>query len=849
MDNSNNNQNTNNNKSNRKKKARKNWSKVTSDSTRHKSNTSTSKSSNTDTETLQDASEQTVNITQKLLKGKYECLVCFDKIGKHAVIWSCGKCFSIFHIGCVNKWSNASKISSGWACPVCRVEISGKPKSHCFCGKVYKPRYNPYLTPHSCGDICNKKREGTSCPHRCTQICHPGACSSCPAMGLKIQCFCEKSSFQLRCGEPEARKSCGNICDQLLACNKHRCEEICHADDCNTCKLTFERICYCGKQKSQLQCGNGKLCTENGGYFACNGICGKKLSCGNHYCKLPCHFGACKQCDTSADILTCPCGTFTLEQIMKVKKRDSCLDPICVCDSICGKPLLQCNHTCKKTCHIAQCGPCKENILVLCRCGKTNQTIICSELYDPVTNLKKDILCDEICKMKKTCNKHKCNTKCCPLNQVRPNMHHCTVKCNRLLSCKLHKCDNECHSGKCKPCLQASFDELSCKCGKTTIFPPISCGTLPPQCPYPCSRIHECEHPVSHSCHYEAECPKCYALVTKLCGCGKKYMTTKCCIEFPSCGDLCKKPLKCGIHLCNIPCHPGECQDASMEIGSSCGLRCNGIKENCIHPCSAICHPGEKCPDIQCTEKVELRCPCGNNKIPGICLRGDPTSEYHNDDYIRLNCTDICALQLREQQISSIFNSNETPGHGEIPLYSIHLTNAAVSVPKFVDKIEKIFQDLIQRDRSYQFPKMNNFYCSVVVQLGEYYKLKHTFNDGAITIVKTADSKIPSITLRELVARHPIPKQPGTGFGINQDGKPSGILFYDLDGEKYSLIHKALTYYSGQYDLKRVDDNSAVAMFNDEKTMKVAAYNISNIPWLSSSPLFDTDCDKIFSKK
>ncbi|KAF9353649.1 FKBP12-associated protein [Mortierella sp. AD094] len=32
-----------------------------------------------------------------------------------------------------------------------------------------------------------------------------------------------------------------------------------------------------------------------------------------------------------------------------------------------------------------------------------------------------------------------------------------------------------CHKGHCDPCLDASFDELSCSCGRTVLYPPIAC--------------------------------------------------------------------------------------------------------------------------------------------------------------------------------------------------------------------------------------------------------------------------------------------------------------------------------------------------------------------------------------
>jgi len=465
-----------------------------------------------------------------------------------------------------------------------------------------------------------------------------------------------------------------------------------------------------------------------------------------------------------------------------------------------------------------------------------------------------EVLCDEVCRSKKSCNKHKCNTVCCPVSQIGQSAHPCTIVCDRLLSCKNHRCTLECHRGRCPPCLNASFDELSCECGKTIIYPPIACGTLPPECPHPCSREHNCDHEVMHPCHYEAECPKCYHLVTRHCGCGKKLITTKCFVEFPCCGDLCKKPLKCGKHFCSKPCHGGPCEDESILAGESCGNRCNADIPTCEHKCSAPCHPGEPCPEVICQEQVSLRCPCGNNTATGVCLRGGPEGEYKDDRYVRLECNDMCALKIRQQQLAAAFGRAEDLSD-VIPTYPIMLTNAATSCPQFVKQVEKTFARLIaSNDKSYQFPPMNSFYRSVIHQLAEFYKLESVSFDEEprrnVCVTKTFRSAVPTATLSAIVAKHPVPKQPGTGDGINKNGKPAGLLFYDLTSQILSEnIHHALKAHQGEYFLKWIDDTSAVVMFNDEKTMKVAAYNTSSMPWFKTTPLLDKDAAEIFACK
>jgi transcriptional repressor NF-X1 len=115
------------------------------------------------------------------------------------------------------------------------------------------------------------------------------------------------------------------------------------------------------------------------------------------------------------------------------------------------------------------------------------------------------------------------------------------------------------HEGPCHVCVEGvSFDELTCGCGKTVIYPPIPCGTPIPECRYPCRRPRECGHPsmTLHYCHPLSEpCPPCMLFTTRSCACGKKTLS-------------------------NIPC--------SRKTEASCGLPCKAIIDNCGHACGRV---------------------------------------------------------------------------------------------------------------------------------------------------------------------------------------------------------------------------------------------------------------------
>ena len=60
-----------------------------------------------------------------------------------------------------------SESFSGWRCPACQNVAQDVPKQYnCFCGKVRDPDWNRFETPHSCGDLCRKKR-ADQCTHPC----------------------------------------------------------------------------------------------------------------------------------------------------------------------------------------------------------------------------------------------------------------------------------------------------------------------------------------------------------------------------------------------------------------------------------------------------------------------------------------------------------------------------------------------------------------------------------------------------------------------------------------------------------------------------------------------------------
>lgn len=312
--------------------------------------------------------------------GALSCLICLERIKPSHPTWSCTSlCFSIFHLICIQSWAQqssslfASRASTRlpispetasetaiWNCPKCRVEYpkSQIPKSYfCFCGKLKNPPSDdPWVLPHSCGDVCGKPLKH-HCGHRCLLLCHPGPCPSCPKL-VKVRCFCGSNEDVRRCGLKEF--SCNKQCSRLLDCGVHECVEICHGGDCPRCREIGVYRCQCGKKMEERECFDR--------VYQCENPCEKKLQCGKHVCERGCHYGECGQCPLQGK-RTCPCGKRVYEGL-------PCDAVVQVCGGTCDKMLSCGYHRCPERCHRGQCVEnCRIVVRKSCRCGSLKKDV------------------------------------------------------------------------------------------------------------------------------------------------------------------------------------------------------------------------------------------------------------------------------------------------------------------------------------------------------------------------------------------------------------------------------------------------------------------------------------------
>lgn len=718
---------------------------------------------------------QREKLIRELDSCKLECLVCCELVRPTQSVWSCPNCYHILHLNCTTKWASSSKSDDGWRCPACQNVSKNVPHEYyCFCGKQKNPQYNRNDVAHSCGELCGRE---DLCEHPCTQLCHPGPCPPCQAM-VQRSCACGRSTKPMQCRQKDAIL-CDAICGQALNCGIHTCQQKCHYGACTECKETLEHECHCGKKKMLVPCTVDNLDNTR---FCCENICNAQLSCKNHYCAKVCHTGTCGECLLSPEFITsCPCG----KQAIIKGERESCMDPIPICEAVCGKQLRcgppDAHHVCIVKCHLGECPPCNKSTVVKCRCGYMDQQMKCKQLQTHAD----DVRCKRRCGQMRSCRMHRCNKACC----IELD-HICTRICSKMLSCGHHRCEKICHKGPCQTCHRVSFDELTCECGASVIYPPVPCGTKKPQCDKPCTRQHECSHPVRHNCHSDNECTPCVVLTTQYCyGKHEQRKTIPCFQGSFSCGLACAKPMPCGRHKCIKPCHQNEC----FGEGEICKQSCTNIRTNCTHQCKAPCHDGECPQDLPCKEMVEVTCECGNRKQMRTCH--DFSKDYRRfasaqlassvqemqrggsvelSDILgsgkpksnkTLECNEECRLLERNRRLALGLQIRNPDLPSKLqPNYSEFLKTFAKKDPALIKMIHEKLTELVKlakeskHSRSHSFPVMNREKRHVVHEMCGMFGVDSVAYDAEPNrnVVATADrfkTWLPSMSLLEVLQR------------------------------------------------------------------------------------------------
>ncbi|KAF8472790.1 hypothetical protein BDZ91DRAFT_715814 [Kalaharituber pfeilii] len=806
--------------------------------------------------TVKEAEDLMTRIHSGLASGSYECMICYGGVTRKSQVWYCGRCYAVFHLKCIQKWAkqgleaplpphalqNGEEPRRTWRCPGCQNQAEEAPSEYsCWCGKMQNPDVQRYIPPHSCGQPCGKQRTSPrACPHACNLQCHSGPCPPCTAMGPAQPCYCGKETSQRRCLDTDYENgwSCQQICGDYMPCGEHTCPRPCHPGMCGDCEFEEELGCYCGKELKFVRCCDkgtpvmsaeikeeGKI--EWIGHWSCNTVCERFFDCCIHKCNKKCHSIDEKpaRCPFSPDIVThCPCGKTEINDILS-SPRQKCDDPIPSCDKKCNKTL-KCGHKCQQVCHTDDCGICLEHVQIACRCGRTSANILCHQRYE-----YERPQCRRICKTILNCQRHECGEKCCPgeaaaldriaaskkkknrpLNSILTRTdetyepeHICTRPCGRLLKCGKHPCPMLCHRGPCGTCLEASFRELACHCGRTVLYPPVPCGSRPPPCTYQCTRGKSCSHPQTpHNCHGDEDpCPKCPYLTVKRCLCGKTDVKHQpCWRETVTCGTICGKRLSCGSHTCKKVCHKaGECDEP-------CTQPC-GKSRACGHLCTDACHAPFQCSEATpCQAKIQISCPCGGIKQEVKCNASKTNVSSKQKE---IKCNDACRAR-RLALALEIDPDRDSLQQG----YSDETIAMYQEQPKqFTQSIEKSLRAFAESpQKRYSFAPMKSVqrqfihnlaadfglesesqdpepYRSVVVMKGPKFLMapKKTIAEFMQTFVKPSatSTQAPTPTPAPLIEQLRKPKQQACN-SIVLEGIRVGLLMTELEKELDPII-------------------------------------------------------------
>ena len=283
---------------------------------------------------------------------------------------------------------------------------------------------------------------------------------------------------------------------------------------------SFKRLsaCHCGKAGRVAACNAPDVPLV----YSCGEVCGRRLDCGNHDCVAVCHEGDCTPCQMTPErVVTCPCGKHDLDEIYAgdvpkifrgdLPRRESCLDAVPTCGSVCNRKLENCGHSCGQLCHEGPCPPCpltsgpvthlpevprfrhRFNFQLVsltevrCRCGFMDREIPCAEM----NSRSDDARCEKRCSKKRSCGRHKCNEMCC----IEVD-HVCSLVCGRIMGCGLHRyrdrksCLNSCplQGQRCRSAgARTSATAATAARARTSRSTSCAAGAARRRCSRPCS--------------------------------------------------------------------------------------------------------------------------------------------------------------------------------------------------------------------------------------------------------------------------------------------------------------------------------------------------------------------------
>ncbi|KAI9499963.1 hypothetical protein BX070DRAFT_177497, partial [Coemansia spiralis] len=389
-------------------------------------------------------------------------------------------------------------------------------------------------------------------------------------------------------------------------------------------------VCFCGATRDPEPVrGNVP--------HSCGRICGRNRGphC-PHPCPLPCHPGPCPSCTAMAPEQYCFCGRLSYQ--LRCGADYDPVNGVKSCGAVCGEMLGCGEHKCAQTCHPGLCQSCPNEEEQMCYCGKHTRTVKCGSgrpLETFVTKQPEGEQSEAVSAI---------------------GFYSCGERCNQLLNCGVHKCDQVCHVHR-DPALGHGDCPLdpetvnTCHCGSSLASelgsPRSKCTDPVPSCGLKCQKqLNGCSHPCNEVCHPGA-CPPCKTQVKARCNCGAKTFNVEChkahgsSDERPQCQRVCSKMRACRRHQCSTRCCASSHEDVDGVVVPSekippgvtdphqCTLICGRLLRCKAHRCMELCHRGP-CPPCWNTSFEELSCACGRTRLlpPISCGTTLPTCHY-----------------------------------------------------------------------------------------------------------------------------------------------------------------------------------------------------------------------------
>ena len=344
-------------------------------------------------------------------------------------------------------------------------------------------------------------------------------------------------------------------------------------------------------------------------------------------------------------IYNCYCGKY----YEAVKEKNKYLDPDLVphgCGLLCKEKICPHIKYCPLPCHPGPHVQCKEQVKILCYCGKNSKIVPCS--YESET----DFCCNEICGKQLSCGKKNhickavCHTGSCDKFLKKGKCYECIAE-NRnklyefLKNSVEKKLNQDCyeahHLTHFASCLTAYIFNGELPCKEHTV------AIKTDQCLKLLLRLFE----VSGNSLLEnlkKFIPICDKVVENSCSCHSKKTKAICFkLNYPEdildflgvvrenpiekCNRVCKTLKNCGIHKCDRIC----CSLRNVKIRNYstqdpngyhlCFKICGKPLECGKHNCENYCHKGNCKPCAYIVHEGEIKCTCGKTtkKAPFLC--------------------------------------------------------------------------------------------------------------------------------------------------------------------------------------------------------------------------------------